>query len=97
MINRSIKTRFRYAYLVFKLAIINNLRTHYTKGTSSLTFINSDCFLESNFKFFFTLLCSSFQLSLTLLVHYRYLTVFSLRGFGPPFFKQFYSFYSDIN
>jgi len=55
----------------------------YTKGTLLLIIINSNCFLESYFKFYFTLLCSSFQLSLALLVHYRYITVFSLRGLVP--------------
>jgi len=70
--------------------IIQKVR-HYLK------ILNFDCFFESYFKFYFTLLCSSFQLSLTLLVHYRYLTVFSLRGLVPLSSNKDYSLYSNLN
>jgi len=49
------------------------------------------------FDFFFTLLCASFQLSLTLLLLYRCIFIFSLRGLVPLSSNRSSLFYSVIS
>lgn len=65
---------------ITRKSIIPKVRCH---------FFNYNCLLVTGFRFFFTLPCSTFQLSLTLLVHYRCIIHIFPLEVGPLFSNQF--------
>lgn len=79
-------TAFTWRNNITRKSIIPKVRCH---------LFNFNCLLVTGFRLFFTLPCSTFQLSLTLLVHYRCIIhIFPLEV--GPLFKCFAFNYSNL-
>jgi len=84
---RPFQTCFRYAYvLYFNLSLLKcTTRNSIIQKVPNYLF-RLFVLVSSRFQVFFTLLCKTFKLSLTVLIRYRCVIVFSLaRWFSPSF------------